>query len=136
MISDILKQFDASNLVSEHLPAWAELLKDYSSPSYDEEMLEDYIKAQVWREAREHSRMPVFANIIQSVVLERLKNAIIGNAFITQAPSKRLAVRDLLFEKIGWSIDKADTHFYIDDKTVGSKDEIISAIETLITKNQ
>lgn len=136
MMTDILKQFNANELVSKNMPAWVELIQEYSSSSYDDEMLIDHITSQVWREAREHSEIPVFANIIQSVVLERLKNAIIGNAFKKQAPSRRLAVRDLLVENISWSLDKAETLLYIGDKVVNTKEDIISAVETLIAKSE
>ena len=136
MMTDILKPFNADELVSKNMPAWIELMQDYLSAAYDEEMLIDHIISEAWYKAREHEEIPVFANIIQSVVLERLKNAIIGHAFKKQTPSRRLAVRDLLFENIGWSLDKAQTLFYIGDEVVNSKEEIISAVETLIAKSE
>lgn len=123
MLDQILNFIDYKNSTSNHLDGWLKALNHYDSSEVDS------IDEEVWETAREYDSAPNFGNIVQEVVLRKLKAAIIDSE---DDDNNKV----LLNASISDYINGHDTHFFINNIRMYDLFEIQTAIKELYDEEE
>ena len=127
--------FDIEDNLSYSFDAWHKALAYYCDD--DVSNIDHDIKEMTWLRAREYDDMPDMGNIIQQVVLEKLKAAIIDKA-LEEAQSNALEegnlaeIKSSFNDSISFFINCKDSHFIINQQHVNTFEAIEKAVDGLM----
>lgn len=128
-MGDYIDFFDIKVNMSSKIDDWHETLEHYNDEALDC-MVED-----VWESIKQHDEMPIMANVIQEVMLNKLQSAII-NSIIEEnnIDEDDTDMRDKLEDAIVYDVESWTSSLTIDGVEVAKLDEVQAAVAKLVKK--